>query len=58
MVTVHAAYIKAGSRSRWSNGLGTWASVCGSQDGPISDDSRRVNCEECKRIASERGIVL
>lgn len=58
MVTVHAAYIKAGSRSRWSNGLGTWASVCGSQNGPISDQVERVNCEACKRIMTERGIVL
>lgn len=50
MVKVHAAYIHPRSS--------LWASVCGAQDGPISDDPRRINCVECRRIASERGIVL
>jgi hypothetical protein len=38
--------------------LGLWTSLCGSHNGPITTDRRRINCDECIRIASERGIVL
>lgn len=58
MVTVHAGYVAKQQPMYGVERPGLWASVCGSQNGPISDDPLRINCEGCKRIMSQRGTLL
>jgi hypothetical protein len=58
MVTVHAAHLVPKEPGDYGANRNRWKAVCGSLGMPISDDIRRVTCENCIRIIKQRGIVL